>query len=98
MNFNNPREANNTVFLQTANWFANLLALVIAFLLTPFVYGNSVDLVQRFTTTHYGHGFDDLIAIVWWGLCAGIVFCVARMGTAMLIMTGAFAIASKFFV
>lgn len=99
MNFNNnPREANRTLFLQTANWCANLLALVIAFLLTPFVYGHTVEIVQRFTAAHYGYGFGDLIAIVWWGLTAGLVFCVARMGTVMLITTGAFAIASKFFV
>ena len=98
MKFDNQREAGQTIFIQTAYWLANLLALFFAFLMTPFVYGNTVEWVQRFTADQYGYGFGDLIAIVWWVLIAGLVFCIARMTTAMLIVTGAFAIATRFFL
>lgn len=71
---------------------------MVAFLATPFVYGNTVNWVQRFSADNYGNGFGDIVAVVWFVLTAGILFCVARMTTSTLIVMGSFAVASRFFI
>lgn len=89
-------QAGRSLFMSSVTGLANLLAVVAAFLGTPVVYGKSVGWVQELSRGSYGGGLEGLVAFAWFGICAALIFFIARasIGTAMVF--GGLAIATRF--
>lgn len=94
---NTHREAGRSVFTSSVTWLANFLAVGVAFLATPKVYGLTIVWVRRYTEANYGYGWTDLIEIVWFVIVAGGVFSFARASIATLVIMGGLAIAARVF-
>ncbi len=86
------------IAVTSAEGLANVLAAVAAFFATPPLHTRSVGLVQTYTSNHYGPGFDDLVAFVWFCTIALGVFFLSRgtIGTALI--AGVTALVIRFLV
>ena len=90
------QQAGQSIFMSSITGLANLIAAVVTFLGTPPLYSNTVDWVQRFTALHYGYGWQDITAVAWFLICAGIVFFVSRASISTALIMGGLAIATRF--
>lgn len=91
------KEATRSIFLSSVKGFANTGAVAAAFFVTPILYDASVGYIRTFTVDHYGPAFADLMDIAWFGIVGVLTFFGARASVATLIVTGGFAVATKFF-
>ena len=84
-------------FLSSVTWLANLTAVTIAFLGTPRFYAETITPIQHMTSMHYGNGYEYYVALAWFGISAGLIFCITRavIGTALVFLRAA--IATRFF-
>jgi hypothetical protein len=94
---NKHKEAGRHIFMQSVTGFANVFAFAAAFLLTPKVHAGTLQWVLEMTRDSYGYGWDDLVSVVWWGLCAFGLFFLTRMTVGTLMIMGAMAVATRFF-
>ncbi len=92
---NEQKEAARGVFMSSIQGLANVLAVIATFLATPLIYGQTVGWIQRFTATHYGMGFEGLIAFVWFLITAAFVFFVARASASTALVMGGIAMATR---
>ena len=93
---NNHQSAANSVFMQTVEWLANVVALIIAWFATPFIHARSVDWVLAFNRQHYAPGFDEPVYYAWWIAVYFTTFCIARMSVSTLMVAGGLALAVRF--
>ena len=91
------REAARSIFISSAKGFANMAAIIAAYLATGPIHAGTVGWINSYTATHYGTGWDDLISFAWFGIVACTAFFVARASIATLIVLGGFALATRFF-
>ena len=94
-NQSNQREAGKSILMGSMKGLANTGAAAVTFLATPFLYGSSVEWVQRFTTRSYGTGFSDLVDVGWFLIVACLVFFSARASLGTLLIMGGLAIATR---
>jgi len=90
------KEAGRNIFMQSVTGFANVFAFATAFLLTPKVYAGTLEWVLAMTRESYGYGWDDLVSIIWWGLCAFGLFFLSRMTVGTLMIMGGMAFVTRF--
>lgn len=90
------REAGRSLFMSSAEGLAKVLAMVAAFLGTPWLYEGTIGFIQEMIARSYGHGWTDFASIIWFCLCAGIIYFTAQatIGTALIV--GAFTLATRF--
>lgn len=91
----NHREMGRNVFMSSAQGLATTLAAVAAFLGTPFFYEKTISWVQTLTRQAYGYGFEELVSIVWFALCAFLIFFVSRMTVGTALIVGGFAVMTR---
>ena len=74
---------------------ANILAVIAAFIGSPWLYGKSITWVQTYIAHNYGYGFDDIVALVWAIICAGLIFFTARASISTALVMGGMAIVAR---
>lgn len=94
---NKHNETARTVFMDSIGGLANVLALIITFLGVAPAYGHSIQFVQNYTAQNYGYGFEDLVAIVWFAMCAALIFFISRASVSTLLTMGGLALAARIF-
>ena len=92
----NQNQAGRSIFMSSVTGLANVIAVVVAFFATPVVYQRTVGWVQSFTANHYGYGFEDITAFVWWLIVALLIFFGARASISTALVMGGLAIAARF--
>ena len=63
---------------------ATVGSVVAAFFGTGPLRTASINFVQDFARTHYGYGYDDIVNVAWWVVCAVAVYGAARMTLGVL--------------
>lgn len=89
-------QASRSIFMSSVIGLSNIVAVLVAFFATPVAYTASLGWVQRFTTRHYGYGFEDITAFVWWIIVALLIFFGARASISTALVMGGLAIAARF--
>ncbi|MEM1410693.1 MAG: hypothetical protein AAGG79_08140 [Pseudomonadota bacterium] len=77
----NPNEHTSktqSIFMQSVEMLANLSAFVAAFFVSLEVYVRTVAFVIDYTTKRYGHGFEDIVSLTWFGIVTLFVLFGAR--------------------
>ena len=92
----NPNQAGRSIFMSSVIGLSNVIAVVVAFFATPVAYDRTVGWVQRFASSHYGYGFEDITAFVWWLIVALLIFFSARASISTALVMGGLAIAARF--
>lgn len=92
----NQNQAGRSIFMSSVVGLSNVIAVVVAFFATPIAYDRTVGWVQRFTASHYGVGFEDITAFVWWLIVALLIFFFARASISTALVMGGLAIAARF--
>ena len=75
---NKHREAGQNIFMSSVRGLANVLAFMAAFLLTPKVYGWTVEWVVAFVTEAYGPAWSALASMVWFVTTGLLIFFGSR--------------------
>ncbi|MEM6463203.1 MAG: hypothetical protein AAF724_14930 [Pseudomonadota bacterium] len=98
MQFNPSKyqQAGRSVFMSSVTGLANTVAGVVTFVGAPPLYSKTIDWVQRFTATHYGHGWADLTSLAWFVVCLCLVFFISRASISTALVMGGLAIATRF--
>lgn len=91
----NNKEAAANVFAESIAWFANIMAIIVTYLLTPLAFGWSAGWIKAYTGNHYGYEFADPAAFVWGILLAAAIFFMSRATLATAITMGGLAIAAR---
>lgn len=91
------RQASQSLFMSSMIGVANILAVVAAFIGSPWLYAKSIGWVQTYIVNHYGYGFQDITSFVWFIICAGFVFFTARASISTAIVMTALTVMTKFF-
>lgn len=88
-------QPSQSVIMFGVTWLARLFSFLLAFFLTPMVFGLTVGPVQSFTAQFYAAGFVTIVNVVWFICCFLIVFLITlpTLGTAFI--TGAMAFARR---
>ncbi len=89
-------QAGRSIFMSSVIGLSNVVAVVVAFFATPVAYNRTVGWVQLFTSNHYGYGFEDITAFVWWLIVALLIFFFARASISTALVMGGLAIAARF--
>jgi hypothetical protein len=63
---------------------ATVGSVVAAFFGTGPLRTASINFVQDFARAHYGYGYDDIVNVAWWVVCAVTVYGAARMALGVL--------------
>jgi len=92
----NQNQAGRSIFMSSVTGLANVIAVVVAFFATPVAYQRTVGWVQSFTANHYGYGFEDITAFIWWLIVALLIFFFARASISTALVMGGLAIAARF--
>ena len=74
---------------------ATVLAATASFLLTPWLYGRSINWIQVYTARNYGTGFEDLIGFCWFCVCGFLIYAIARAKFVLLLTVGGGAIITR---
>lgn len=90
------RQAGNSIFMNSVMGMANVLAFAAAFFGAPLAYAKSIDFVQSYTQMHYGYGFEDIIAFVWFAACAAMIFFIARTSVSTALVFGGVTLMTRF--
>lgn len=93
---NHQNQAGRSIFMSSVIGLSNVIAVVVAFFATPVAYNRTVGWVQNFTASHYGYGFEDITAFVWWLIVALLIFFFARASISTALVMGGLAIAARF--
>ncbi|MEP2828953.1 hypothetical protein [Parvibaculum sp.] len=91
------RAAGQSVFEKSVFGIANVAAVIMTYLATPFVFDLSIDWIEAFTREHYGRDAADLIELPWFALSGLTVFFVSRATVGVAITIGGLALASRVF-
>ncbi len=89
-------QASQSIFMSSMTGLANVLALVSAFVGTPWLHSNTIGWVMNFIVSNYGYGFEGLTNVVWFLICAAFVFFVSRATVSTAIVMVAITIATRF--
>jgi hypothetical protein len=89
------RQAGQSMFMSSINGLANLIGVIAGFLVGPMAYSKTIEPIQRFTIHHYGYGWEDITAFVWFVICALVVFFIARASIGTALVMGGLAIVTK---
>lgn len=87
--------ASQNVFMNSIIGLANVLAVTITFFAAPLAYAYSIPWVQGFTMRHYGYGFEDLVAAVWFVVVAALIFFGARASLSTALVMGGMTLAAR---
>ena len=90
-------QASQSIFMSSMIGVANILAVVAAFIGSPWLHSKTIGWVQSYIANHYGYGFEDITAFVWFVICAGFVFFTSRASISTAIVMTALTIMTKFF-
>lgn len=98
MQFNphNQRQERQRVFMGAAEGFANLMAVLAVFFMTPALYNHTAHLVADFTRKYYGTDIAMFVDFAWLFVCGLIIFFVARMTVTTAIVAGALTLAVRY--
>jgi hypothetical protein len=91
------RSAGRSLLMSSAEGLANVLAIAVAFLLTPKLYEWTEGAIRALAVGAYGPGFADLASFGWAIICALTVFFIARAGIGTALMCAALALVSRLF-
>ncbi len=92
----NQEVEGRSVFTASIKGLAVVGGVIAAFFLTPGLYDWSVPAVEAFTADHYGEGWGDAAAIVWFGVVGVGVYFGVSAGLSMALMATGLALASLF--
>jgi len=90
------RQAGQSMFMSSMNGLANLIGVAAGFFLGPMAYSRTIEPIQRFTIHHYGYGWEDVTAFMWFVICALVVFFIARASIGTALVMGGLAIVTRF--
>lgn len=79
-----PQGGNRGGESQGVRVLAGVGSIVAAFFGAGPLQGSTIVFVQAFARDHYGYGFDDIVNVAWWGVCAIGVYGAARMALGVL--------------
>lgn len=65
-------------FMASVALLANLIAIMAAFLGTPYLHAETLPFILRISTMHYGHGYEVAIFYAWFVIAGGFVFALTR--------------------
>ena len=97
LNNQKQSEAARNIFGSSLIGLANTLAVVCTFLVTPTLYGRTIDWVQRYTALNYGYGWEDLVSFAWLLVCIALVFFISRASISTALIAGGLALMSRLF-
>lgn len=86
------------VFMSSIALLANVVAFIVTIFGTPLLYNQTIKFVQIFVFEQYGAGFQDIVILVWGGVCGLIVFAFARASIATALVMGGAAIATRLLI
>ena len=66
------------LFMSSLTGVANILAVILAFFGTTPLFDGTIDWVRSLSAGSYGYGFQELIAFAWFGICALLIFYIAK--------------------
>ena len=93
---NNQQNTPNSVFMESVTWLANIVAALIAWVVTPFIHAPTVGWAIEFQRKYYAPGLDEPVHFIWWIAIFLITFCLARMSISTLLISGGLALAVRF--
>lgn len=73
-------------FMRSMEGFANVVALIITFLLTPPLWSSTVGWISAYAENQYGAGTGGLASLIWGVLMAMLIYysSKATIGTALV--------------
>ena len=89
------KEAAANVFASAVKWVANIVAVIVTFLLTPLAYGGTAGWIKVYAMNHYGYDVAEPAAFIWGILLAAAIFFMSRATLATAITMGGLAIAAR---
>ena len=90
------KQAAQNIFMSSVQGLANVLAFAIALLLTPKVYGWSVDWVVVYVADAYGEAWSGFTRFVWGITTFLTIYFGSRATVGTLLVFGGLAIVTKF--
>ena len=86
----------NSICVNSVIGFANVLAVIAAFLGTPPLHRVSVGFIRNYTTDQYGEWLAEPVSLVWFCLIAAAVFFISRATLSTALVMGGLMLASRF--
>lgn len=88
--------ASRSMFEGSVRGFANVAAVLAAFIGTPPAFSATQPWMIDYVEHHYGYGFGDLFSFAWWVCLALAIFFSARMTLSTALVMGGLALAVRF--
>ena len=85
-----------SLFMSSVQGVANVIAVAVTYFLTPLCFNRTVGFVQKFTTSQYGSGLEDLVYWAWFVMVTLFLFYVSRATVGTMLVMGGLAIAARF--
>ena len=92
----NHQQKRRKVFMDSVEPVANILAFITAFLLTPEIFGRTLEPFSNFVAARYGTDLLDLFQVGWFIAVALLTFYMARATVATAIVAAGLAAAMRF--
>lgn len=96
LNRSQHKEKRQQVFMNSVEGFANVMAFIAAFFLTPEIFVRTIGFVSSYTAHRYGADLVDFVGFVWFVAVALLTFFMARATVTTAIVAAGLAIATKF--
>ncbi|MEM6413524.1 MAG: hypothetical protein AAF720_02580 [Pseudomonadota bacterium] len=84
----NPREAAKGPLMGALDGLSVVASAAISFLLTPFVYNQTIAWIQRYVGRSYGEAVVDIATLAWWVIVGLLIYFVGRIGTLYVFVIG----------
>ena len=88
--------APNKIFMDSIVGFANVLAVIAAFLGTPPLHRVSVGFIENYTAREYGAWLAEPVSFVWFCIIAAAVFFISRATLSTALVMGGLMLAARF--
>lgn len=92
----NPSDTVRSLWMRSLEGLAQVMAVVAAYLGTPWLYGATIEWMQRYTLAGYGPGFEDLVTVSWFVICSLLIYFLARATLSTALVMGGAAIITRF--
>ncbi len=86
----------NKMFTGSVEGFANVVAVIAAFLGTPPLHRVSAGFIQDYTAAEYGEWLAEPVSFVWFCLIAAAVFFISRATLSTALVMGGLMLAARF--
>lgn len=82
-------------FMRSMEGFANVVALIVAFLLTPPLWSSTVGWISAYAENQYGAGMGGIASLIWGVLMAMLIYYSSKATIGTALMMGALGLAMR---